>query len=507
MREKIRQILYRGQCIDSDDPMRLGRIRAVPKTENTTNTEQSNTYTEWSYDDPFVFLPLLPFFINTPPKPDEYVHLVYSDLDKKLNKDKFYIPGVYSSPTTSNRETYNSAVTNLEEGTRVKRFQDVKDKDICEGVYAEPDDIALYGRGTADIILKDDTVILRAGKNKKFNRKQLPEKNTKRSFLQLSKFNQKTTYGNPEKVFKFKFDDKNIKLMVEYTLTNPENTVDSLSGQILIYPLKDDKQNGVDARNMTVDKVIKNESRGLSQTTVNFSSMKISEVSQLIKDILNKLAEQKSITQLIDDTTTNIEILNPQVFSGEKWYPIYYRPLPLLYKKLNETGDVNTKVNITNLMSQVSINATQVNLGYGLIVDKDKNTEIPFNPEKQETIEKNIERIDKSVSIMGSDEIYFLSYDSQKPNTNGKINLEKTLYGITEDIVADEIEPKTSSLVRGEELLEFLDLIVRFLVAHVHPFPGVPPVPVASDGTNAADILKELLIASEKVLNRKIRIN
>ena len=72
---------------------------------------------------------------------------------------------------------------------------------------------------------------------------------------------------------------------------------------------------------------------------------------------------------------------------------------------------------------------------------------------------------------------------------------------------ADEIEPKTSSLVRGEELLELLNLIIRFLVGHAHPYPGLPPIPQSVDGVRVDDLLKELLDAQDKLLNKNIRIN
>jgi hypothetical protein len=65
----------------------------------------------------------------------------------------------------------------------------------------------------------------------------------------------------------------------------------------------------------------------------------------------------------------------------------------------------------------------------------------------------------------------------------------------------------TSSMVRGEELLELLDVIVNFLITHVHPYPLLPPSAVSTDGTSTDDILKKMLEAYEKVLNKKIRIN
>ncbi len=94
------RIIYVGECIDNIDPMGLGRIRAVLKTENTADREKSVADTvgvteKWTSRDPFVIRPLLPVFINTAPKNGEFVHLIYSNSDDKSNKDKFYISGVF----------------------------------------------------------------------------------------------------------------------------------------------------------------------------------------------------------------------------------------------------------------------------------------------------------------------------------------------------------------------------------------------------------------------------
>ena len=89
----------------------------------------------------------------------------------------------------------------------------------------------------------------------------------------------------------------------------------------------------------------------------------------------------------------------------------------------------------------------------------------------------------------------------------GKINFADTLYGISLDQFVDEFIPKTSSLVRGEELLELLNLIVRFLTTHTHAYPGLPPVPVTQDGTSVPNILTEMQNAYTKILNGNIRLN
>ena len=148
----------------------------------------------------------------------------------------------------------------------------------------------------------------------------------------------------------------------------------------------------------------------------------------------------------------------------------------------------------------------QENGGYGLIYDKKKGTSAPFKPKVETFNNQNTTNSPKSVGILGSDELYILSHKTKK-FTGEKINLSDTIYKIDESKVVDELLPKTSSLVRGEELMELLNLIVKFLITHVHPFPGLPPVGVSLDGTSSQDILKSILEAQQKILNGNIRIN
>ena len=62
-------------------------------------------------------------------------------------------------------------------------------------------------------------------------------------------------------------------------------------------------------------------------------------------------------------------------------------------------------------------------------------------------------------------------------------------------------------MVRGDQLMDLLNLIVKFLLSHVHAFPGLPPIPVGTDGTATQDILQKLLDADKTILNQNIRIN
>ena len=88
-----------------------------------------------------------------------------------------------------------------------------------------------------------------------------------------------------------------------------------------------------------------------------------------------------------------------------------------------------------------------------------------------------------------------------------------TINNISEVIRIEKIKIHTdydnyiSSKNRGEQLMDLINLIVRFLITHVHPYPGMPPVPVSQDGTKADDILKQILEAQQTILNQNIKLN
>jgi hypothetical protein len=108
-----------------------------------------------------------------------------------------------------------------------------------------------------------------------------------------------------------------------------------------------------------------------------------------------------------------------------------------------------------------------------------------------------------------SDISFWLSHDSQIPGTN-KIDFDTADFSantISQQFIEDSILPNTSSMVRGEQLLNLIELIVRYLITHVHPYHQMGPNQVSLDGTQSQKILAELFNASETVLNKNLRIN
>jgi hypothetical protein len=159
--------------------------------------------------------------------------------------------------------------------------------------------------------------------------------------------------------------------------------------------------------------------------------------------------------------------------------------------------------NASKFTNNITLNPGLGATSYTFAIVREKNqVGKPIKVNIEEITQKDVESTYGTFGGMGADTLFLLSYLSNKP-----VDLEGTLYGISQDDLLEKILPQTSSMVRGEELIDLLNLIVRFLVSHVHAMPGVAPVPVGTDGSSVNNILFQLQNAANKVLNPNIRIN
>ena len=127
-----------------------------------------------------------------------------------------------------------------------------------------------------------------------------------------------------------------------------------------------------------------------------------------------------------------------------------------------------------------------------------------------ESIEKQI-KIDKNspeqtFSTIISDKLFLLSTDLNENESNTPIifdDLDK--YEITQREYIEQIDPKTFSTVRGENLLRLLTKIIEVIFTHRHN----PLMPISGQyDYNQGNELKELLKTIENdILNKSIRIN
>lgn len=496
-------IFFQCKVLNVDDPMMLGRIRGVRLIDNYDDILKAISDPPWNPEkdpwtsrDPFVFNSLLPYYLYATPKIDELVQVLYLNKDFKY-QNQYYVQNTFSSPTSTFKEFNFGANKFTGTGMQIKNPKPLKNQDgtytdraIHKGVFPEPGDNAVLGRGSADLIVKQDEVLLRAGKFKEpqLQPNVIPVNNPQRAFLQLSRF-QTIKKNLPDKTFlQLQENVLLVNYLIEWVITNPENTQDKFTGSVYLYQLKPDPT--VNSKNLTVNSVVSDNLKSIVLVK-NFTMLSKEDTIKFINDFIKETNDGKN------------------VISKNQRFPIFYRPSPLMYNKLNLTSPLGTNTNtievknILDIYQGVKLQSGNVG-GSGLIYAKNK-VGIPRIAKKVTIPDVKYTNTPNTVGALGADKMFLLSHNSQIPG-KGKINFDNTLYGISPEQFAD-IESRTSSLVRGEELMELINMIVRFLVTHTHAYPGLPPIPVTQDGSTTEKLLTELQNAANKILNTNIRLN
>ena len=500
--------LNQAVVIDNRDPLMLGRIRARVLTINYLDVVSSyndppwdEEKDKWTSRDPFIFNPLLPFFIYQVPKIDELVYGIYYN-PEVLYQNQFYVQASFSSPMASPFEYYVGAQKLTGIGIQYTNPLPIKNQDGTyknnkpKGVFPEPGDNALLGRGSADVVVKENDVLIRAGKYLgELQQNQIPVGNNKGAFLQLNNFDGTRVAAGASTTRRIVEDIMMTQFLIEWSIVNPENQEEKFSGNVYLYKLKPNTR--VNSKEISVDSKIEDLKSIIFSQSFNGLSL---------NDTVN------FINQFISNCNNNSKIDGRTIFPllSQK-FPIYYRPTNLTYSLMTNDSNNNssssqaTVKNLNKIYSQIRLNTDTTNKGYGLIYARNK-VGVPFTIKKSKVVKQKYVPIPVTYASMGADKIFLLSQQSTIPGQPG-INFDGTLYGISNEKYIDEIIPKTSSLVRGEQLLELINLIVRFLSSHTHAFPGEPPVPVGFDGIKLDDILIKLQNASNTILNNNIRLN
>lgn len=495
------KIIEIGTCIDNKDPRGFGRIRCSDTSESDgARANAVPSYEQWSKDDPFVYSPFLPNHINIIPQINQVVKLIRYD-DEKTLQNQEYIPGPYTTPHNFAHQNELSQLTETSLGQRGVKTPDIKsftgDKKVFDDGFLRPesvgslpklDDIAISGNYGSDVILTEHGVILRAGKlidkftATKSQREDLelyPMYSKKHSKISLKKY--PTTLKLTSKVIEDTFIPRtDIKHVFEYnvnSLTNPT--------QVLFKIFRIDRAEGEKYKTdvFNLNTTLGSETSVLIHTeTITLESGNASERYKeayiQIRDLISRLDREnmKNLNSSLPDTTP---------------HPFYFRP------DTNLRNQANSDDFLDNVVYLKKTN------GYGLIYSKDSEDIQPQVKKVDVPFLKKISDVDQTFAAITADHVLHLSTTSS--GVDGKQvdfgALDK--YEYTQEDYLMRILPNTFSTVRGEKLIEILDLMTLILLNHTHGIITPPKYFKAS-----IDQLKSLIAkAKQDLVNSSIRIN
>lgn len=499
------RIWYYGKVMDNQDPLNLGRIRAQVLSTDSQAISQSvegfNPLTDsWTEKDPFVFNSFLPLYIYAVPKIDELIQVYYHDESTSHFLNAYYIQGPFSRVQNIVLENYlQSQRLGDIQGIRQKSAQNIKNPDGTyknsdpEGVFPDPGDVAIMGRGSTDLVLKENEVLLRAGKyQSSLMGDSNPLGNPNRAFLQLSKFNYTRDVQPNKSVFEVKTNNPQVKFLIEWHVNNPENRFKIFNGSCSLYRLTADPKT---LANSFLNDVTNNvELYKIPVAQENFNTSGITETINFINNFIKACNSKQK-------TANGTKLFYPL----DERFPIFFRPTIRNYNFL-QSDNQETKDNLTSIYQKIKLNPNDEKGGFGLIYENGKVGK-PIEILKKVFNQVKTNAVPTTYAALVGNRTYLLSQNSQIPGKQ-KINFRNNLYGITEQQFSEIVLPNTSSMVRGEELLQLLSYMVRFLISHTHDYPGEGANPVAVDeNTNIKQLTTLLNEAYDKVLNQYIRLN
>lgn len=511
------KIIYQGRVLNNQDPLMLGRIRGIAANtlESQVLPEDWTPDKEWGPEDPLIFIPLLPYYISQVPKVDEYINIFFYNTKQQVDNTKFYIQGPITRPQNNFFEFYQNTNSLLASGPYLKEANYLKNKDTFEvlepakGIYPEPGDNALLGRGTSDVVVKQSEVLIRAGRNiqPQANSYNVPTPRQNRAFLQVSLFDLEKKYNDPITKKLLENKPQLVKKLIEWDVTKEFTLTGFTSGggvtgttvydgNVKLYSLLPKDQTKSTEINMNTPL---EEFKSGPEYTLEFTGKTLEEGVKLINQFIGGVNQGKINIVGYDQYPPN----NSEKI--EKQFPFYFRPTKSSIDKLASTASTEFNM-IDSFFKRIKLLPSDKQFGSVLVWQKNvAGQQLTFM--ELNLLQPVYKPNPVSYGTLGGDFVYLLSHKSQIPSKN-QINLlpKETLYGIDQPYYTDKILPNTDPMVRGNELMKLLTLIVNFLGSHVHNI-NKAPIGIGTDGTKLEEIRKILQDADNSILNQNIRIN
>lgn len=508
------KIIDIAMCVDNQDPQHMGRIRINRYNTQTGEVEGAFNITEaekWSKKDLFVASPFLPTNVNFIPEIGQSVKIINYNTDKDFSNQE-YIAGPFTTMSDYNGQTHLGQLEFTSYGGPVKRSQDVVDKignylnKKSKGSFAKHNHYGVYGKYGSDLIFTDNGLMLRGGKFiakdaasgvQKKSMVDRPIMSNKTSNVYLKKFptTKKWTVGLVEET---NLPTGDLKYMVEYELSDSLDTV-----SFYVYKLKPDPEkqyrleNAYNSSAPLIDgyyELVKNIPPFPSayvdakdeNTTLSFTGTSIEALYRKTNDFLQKF----HTNGLVNDNTYGTTYFT----TTGNLHPYYFRPT----KAFQESTANNTT--IKQFLDGINVfNIKEHGLIYSPTkITPNANTKMV---EKRYITEENEEQ---TFAAIKSDQVFFLSTMPTKSAGATDINFD-TLdkYELTQDEYVNKIWPNTFASVRGETLLEVLQMMFDLFASHKHDI--LEPLEQSDD--NFQTLKRKLESLEEEMLNHSIRIN
>ncbi len=503
------KIIDIGICIDNLDPKGIGRIRYRPYGMFVSEIENGAKYTKWDELDPFIALPFLPPHINIIPQIQQSVKIIQYDTNKELQNVE-YVSGPYTSPHDAQNQTFATQHKDTTYGgVIIKGIKSIRNPDgsynkpTTRGAILDNRDTGFRGNYGSDIIFTENGVQIRGGmliSKKGTNKKDLldyPQLAKKMGRLALKKF--PTTYRSyTETVEKNETASDKLKYIIEYEINNLTSPT-----ELRLFVYKVISPHGTQFNtNLFGDNTLINYTENSSQVyliNTTFTATDPTYRKTLDGTITSACSELRNLLYQIDNT--NLTVLD-YTYPREDIYPFYFRPTPT-FKLLRGNNDTET-ANKTAFLSKIQLrNRTN---GTGLIFSR-QNVNPPVITSKQEIIKSQEIKGsgEQSFSFLSSDKIYLASTDPNIGKNVKSIDFnDLDEYELTQDDYVSTIEPNTYSLVRGENLYNFLVALKNVIDRHIHNI-NEPPVKTGESGFEELNKLMDSL--KDDLLNNSIRIN
>ena len=485
------------------DPKGIGRIRVKLTGEPTGPIEKSIDYEPWDDNDPFIANPFLPTNINYIPEVGQTVKIVNYDSDNKL-VNREYIAGPFTTVHDFHSQTNSRQIENTSYGSNVKPMNDVFNsngtfvKEKSEGTISKLKDYAIYGPYGSDVLFTENGLTLRGGKlvskdsaSDKVRTQiiQYPILSEKRSILTLKKFGTKQELVEEETEIT-KIPSKQLSYVVEYDVSDIANQ----SNYTVSWYVYEVKKIYGDTFNTSV--FSRNSIQDLTQYSEQIKLINLDGTSStptFTQTVTNGLIPSHiTVRNTICDMNTNgirkFDLRLPKI----DLHPFYFRPVIGLTDR--------------DYLAKITPGCfTNINMGAGLVYNMNEPSPKPVKEKKKEKIIKTVSStLEQSFSSLTSDKMYLISTDTNLVGTK-RIPFDKLdKYEYNQEDFLLRIEPNTYSTVRGETLLDYLDILTRVIAGHAHQ----PTKPMVKNGYSDWDKLVELRKTLENdILNKSIRIN